>query len=111
MPIQTINGTEIFYEADGDGYPLVLVHGSWGDHFNWLQVVPGFAESFQVITYDRRGHGASAKPGDGTRRDDEDDLASLIEALDIAPAHGRVTLSELRRRSAWRAAVPSTSER
>lgn len=87
MPIEKVNGVDLFYESDGAGYPLVLVHGSWSDHFSWMSVVPGLAQSFRVISYDRRGHGASDKPGDGTRRDDEDDLAALIEALDIAPAH------------------------
>lgn len=87
MPIEKVNAVDIFYESDGDGYPLVLVHGSWTDHFGWLTVVPGLAKSFRVVAYDRRGHGGSEKPGDGTRRDDEDDLAALIEALDIAPAH------------------------
>lgn len=87
MPISDVNGVEIFYESDGDGYPIVLVHGSWNDHFSWMGVVPGLTESFRVIAYDRRGHGGSDKPGEGTRRVDEDDLAALIENLDIAPAH------------------------
>lgn len=87
MPIQQANDVDLFYEADGDGYPLVLVHGSWTDRFGWGLVVPGLAQSFRVISYDRRGHGNSSKPGDGTRRDDEDDLAALIEALDVAPCH------------------------
>lgn len=38
-----VNGTELFHEFQGEGEPLVLVHGSWGDHFNWRGVAPGLA--------------------------------------------------------------------
>ena len=82
-----VNGTQLFYQVDGNGEPLVLVHGSWGDHFNWQLVAPELARSFRVLTYDRRGHSQSRRPAPGTRRDDEDDLAALLEALALAPAH------------------------
>ena len=36
-------------EASGD--PIVLVHGSWGDHDNWSGVAPLLRESFEVITF------------------------------------------------------------
>jgi pimeloyl-ACP methyl ester carboxylesterase len=66
----------------------VLAHGAWSDHTSWRFVVPGFAESFRVITYDRRGHSASERPaGQGSIVDDEDDLAALIESLELAPTH------------------------
>ena len=42
------------------------MHGSWGDHRNWAPVVPALAESFRVLSYDRRGHSA-AGPGESTR--------------------------------------------
>ena|SRR6266498_2781141 len=53
-----------------------------------MGVVPDLARSFRVVTYGRRGHSASeATPGQGSRRQDEDDLAGLIEGLGLAPAH------------------------
>lgn len=68
--------------------PLVLVHGSWGDHRNWHPVIPALAESFQVLAYDRRGHSQSERPaGQGTVFEDADDLAMLVEELGLAPAH------------------------
>jgi pimeloyl-ACP methyl ester carboxylesterase len=54
---------------------------------NWQPVVPGLARSFLVVAYDRREHGDSQRGGQGTRRDQEEDLGALIEALDLAPAH------------------------
>jgi pimeloyl-ACP methyl ester carboxylesterase len=79
---------ELYYELSGSGEPLVLVHGSWGDHHNWDPVVGSLARSFRVLTYDRRGHSASERPvGQGSVFEDADDLAALVEELDLAPAH------------------------
>lgn len=72
----------------GDGDPVVLVHGGWSDHRTWALVAPALAESHRVAAYDRRGHGRSEPMAAGTtRRDHERDLAELIEALGSAPAH------------------------
>jgi pimeloyl-ACP methyl ester carboxylesterase len=85
---QRINGAELYCELTGSGDPLVFVHGSWVDHASWQLVVPDLARSFLVLTYDRRGHSLSERPlGQGSRREDEADLAALVEALDLAPAH------------------------
>jgi pimeloyl-ACP methyl ester carboxylesterase len=88
MPEQRINGVKLFYELAGSGEPLVLVHGSWVDHKDWQLVAPDLARSFRVLTYDRRGHSLSERPpGQGSRREDEEDLAAFMESLDLAPAH------------------------
>jgi pimeloyl-ACP methyl ester carboxylesterase len=82
------NAVRLYYELHGSGEPLVLVHGSWGDAGNWRFVVPGLAESFRVLVYDRRGHSRSERPeAPGSVDEDGDDLAALLEALDLAPAH------------------------
>ncbi|MCU7820341.1 alpha/beta fold hydrolase [Kitasatospora sp. DSM 101779] len=79
----------LHYAETGEGEPLVLVHGSWNDHRPWQPAVDaGLEWAFRVMAYDRRGHGRSGLvPGPGTRPQDEDDLAALIEALGLAPAH------------------------
>ncbi|MFE5538204.1 alpha/beta fold hydrolase [Streptomyces sp. NPDC056519] len=83
------DGVDLFYETTGTGDPLVLVHGSWTDRAVWQSAIDAdLKAAFAVVTYDRRGHGASGSPpGQGTRRQDEDDLAALIEALGGAPVH------------------------
>ena len=88
MPLAT-NGVGIHYEDSGtSGPPLVMVHGSWGSHHNWDLVVPRLAESFRVVTYDRRGHSESERvPGPGSIHEDVADLAALIEHLGLAPAY------------------------
>jgi pimeloyl-ACP methyl ester carboxylesterase len=85
-----IKNIPIHYDEVGTGDPLVLVHGSWSDRNNWQLVAPGLAESFQVLAYDRRGHGLSPRDV-GSRRDQEDDLAALIEVLDRGPVHVAAT--------------------
>jgi pimeloyl-ACP methyl ester carboxylesterase len=89
MPTTIINGVKLFWELRGDaGEPLVLVHGSWIDHHTWDAVVPPLARSFRVLTYDRRGHSQSERPASaGSIREDAADLAALVEALQLAPAH------------------------
>lgn len=89
MPTIAANGAQLYYEITGtSSVPIVLVHGSWGDHHNWDMVAPALARSFRVLTYDRRGHSQSPRaPGEGTQHEDAMDLAALLEALDFAPAH------------------------
>ena len=88
MATANVNGAQLFYEVSGAGeVPLVLVHGSWVSHHNWDLAVPGLAESFRVLSYDRRGHSESERPaGQGSVREDVADLAALIEQLALAPA-------------------------
>jgi pimeloyl-ACP methyl ester carboxylesterase len=88
MARQRINDIELYYELTGDGDDtVVLVHGSWTDHSSWQLVAPALAEQHRVLTYDRRGHSRSDRPSQATRHHDEDDLAGLIEALDLGAVH------------------------
>ena len=88
MPHVHVNHVRLYYEEQGAGEPLVLVHGGFSDHNNFRAVIPGLAASFRVVAYDRRGHSLSERPARlGTRRDQEDDLAALIEAIGLGPAH------------------------
>lgn len=88
MPVGEFNGTSLHYEVEGSGPPLVLVHGSFSDGSAWQPVVPGFAETFKVVTYDRRGYGRSGPPSRlPTVQEHVDDLAALVRGLDLGPAH------------------------
>jgi pimeloyl-ACP methyl ester carboxylesterase len=89
MARQRINDIELYYERTGDSdSTVVLVHGGWTDHRSWQFVAPALAERHQVVSYDRRGHSRSERPTTpGSRRLDEDDLAALIETLDLGPVH------------------------
>lgn len=88
MAIENIDGVRLRYELTATGGPpLVLVHGSWGSHQQWNAVVPGLAESFRVLSYDRRGHSESeGQDAQGSVLEDVADLAALIESFGLAPA-------------------------
>lgn len=89
MPRVPVNGVELYYEGHGSaGDPVVLVHGSWVDHTSWDGIVPGLSQALQVVSYDRRGHGTSSLgPRPSPVRNDAEDLAALLAALDHYPAH------------------------
>jgi pimeloyl-ACP methyl ester carboxylesterase len=89
MPMIAVNGTQLFYELSGTSeIPVVLAHGSWGNHHNWDAVAPALARSFRLLRYDRRGHSQSPRStSQGSLLEDAMDLAALLEALDMAPAH------------------------
>ncbi len=79
---------ELFYTDQGDGQPVVLIHGfplngeSWGKQADAL-----LDAGFRVIAYDRRGFGASSKAGSGYDYDTfAADLHALIEDLDLQDA-------------------------
>jgi pimeloyl-ACP methyl ester carboxylesterase len=46
-----------YYEEDGDGPPLVLLHPGAADSRAFEGNLPGLAEHFRVYRPDRRGHG------------------------------------------------------
>lgn len=88
MTIASVNGVDLYYEIHGSGEPLFLTHGSWGDATAWEAVVPGLADRFEVVIWDRRGHARSTNgEGPGSYEEDASDLAALIEHLDLEGAH------------------------
>jgi 3-oxoadipate enol-lactonase len=58
----TLNELDLYYHDQGDGYPVVLVHGLGSDHTVWGGVAPLLEENFRVLAVDLRGHGRSSKP-------------------------------------------------
>jgi non-heme chloroperoxidase len=86
--ITTKDGTEIYYKDWGTGQPIVFSHGwpltadAWEDQMIFLG-----AQGYRCIAHDRRGHGRSSQPWDGNEMDTyADDLAELVEALDLKDA-------------------------
>jgi pimeloyl-ACP methyl ester carboxylesterase len=84
----------MYYEEQGpaDAQPLVLLHGGGGTIDDpvggWAGLAPLFAESFRTVLVEHRGHGRTANP-DGLMTFEQmgDDIAGLIEQLELVPAH------------------------
>ena len=55
----TQEGARIYYEAYGDGPPLVFLHGSGGHHAIWWQQITHFAKRYKVLALDFPGFGNS----------------------------------------------------
>lgn len=79
----------IFYETYGDtGDPVALIHGSLVDKRSWGAILAPLGTNLQVLAYDRRGYGESTGPSRiHSVRDDAQDLAELLEATGLYPAH------------------------
>lgn len=85
MPHIKANGVEHYYETSGQGTPLVLVHGGFVDHRMWDPQVDYFAERYQVIRYDLRGHGLTGGTPEASYTIDlfGEDLHTLLDALKL----------------------------
>ena len=83
------NGQELFYEIHGDGPPLVLLMGIGYDSSLWtLQQVPVLSTRFRVVLLDNRDAGRSSRADHPyTIADMADDVAGLLDALDIHRTH------------------------
>ena len=82
-----VNGKELAVEIDGDGPAVLLVHGLGGTG-NFYQVqADALAADHTVIRVDSAGAGRSAVPaGELTIDSHADDLAALLDALDVESA-------------------------
>jgi pimeloyl-ACP methyl ester carboxylesterase len=76
---------ELYYEDQGAGQPVVLIHGYPLNGHSWeRQTDDLLAAGYRVITYDRRGFGKSSKVGAGYDYDTfAADLHALLERLDL----------------------------
>jgi 2-succinyl-6-hydroxy-2,4-cyclohexadiene-1-carboxylate synthase len=73
-----------YYEEQGHGFPLVLIHGHTLDHRVWMDLTDELADRFRVITPDMAGHGRSGPAPEGATL--AGDLAGLLTHLQIERA-------------------------
>src|SRR5689334_12964325 len=87
IKVGTQNSTdiELHYEDQGEGQPVVLIHGYPLDGTSWeKQTAALLAAGYRVITYDRRGFGQSSKAAGGYDYDTfAADLNEVLTRLDL----------------------------
>lgn len=88
MPTTRVNGIDLYYEITGKGAPLLFIHGLGSSTRDWEEQVNYFASHYQVIVFDVRGHGKSAKPnGPYSMKLFASDTAKLLQYLGITRPH------------------------
>lgn len=95
-----VNGSVYAYTSQGNGEPLVLLHGFTGSSQTWQHFITKWQLDFQVITIDLPGHGKTAATLEKTMMEFSRDLAHIFNVLQIKKAHllgyslgGRTALS------------------
>jgi pimeloyl-ACP methyl ester carboxylesterase len=105
-----VPGANLYYAVQGEGPPLLMIHGGVGDAGMFAAIAPFLADRYQVITYDRRGNSRSKLAGAPQPlrvEQQSDDAARILDAcsdqlpyvfgssggaivaLDLAARHGK----------------------
>jgi non-heme chloroperoxidase len=86
--VEMKDGTQIYFKDWGTGQPIVFSHGWPLTADAWdAQMVFLADQGYRCIAHDRRGHGRSSQPWNGNEMNTyADDLATLVEALDLRDA-------------------------
>jgi 3-oxoadipate enol-lactonase len=78
------NGIDIAYRVQGEGKPIVFIHGHGFDSSSWQPQLDYFGRRYRAIAYDVRGHGLTDVPDWGyTMGEFANDAAALFDHLDI----------------------------
>lgn len=90
MPFAAVNGQRLFYEDTGGSAPvLVFSHGLLMDHRMFAPQVAAFRHGWRCISWDERGHGTTATPGQCapfSYYDSANDLVALLDHLGVERA-------------------------
>ncbi|MDQ4076012.1 MAG: alpha/beta hydrolase [Chloroflexota bacterium] len=88
MPTVEADDLKVHYLEEGEGEPIVFVHGNWSTSSWWEPVLERLPEGYRGIAYDVRGRGRTEGPdSEYTMPELAADLAALADALDLDRFH------------------------
>ena len=90
MPYATSDGVKLYYEEAGRGTPIVFAHEFSGDLRSWEAQMRHFSRRYRCVAFNARGYPPSEIPpaiSSYSWRTAVDDIARLMQRLDIARAH------------------------
>jgi 3-oxoadipate enol-lactonase len=79
-----VEGGRLYYEVEGAGHPLLMIHGGLGSLRMWDGQVPAFAERYRVIRYDTRGFGRTET--DDVEFSNLEDARAVLDHFDVPSA-------------------------
>jgi non-heme chloroperoxidase len=83
-----VNGTAVTYVEQGQGVPVVLVHGALGDYRTWNGEMDDFAARYHVVAYSLRYHYPNGwTDGEYSYQVHIADLVALLQSLKLGPVH------------------------
>lgn len=77
-----IDGVEVHLLDQGEGHPIVLIHGFGASSFSWRKVIPGLTEDHRILAIDLPGFGASERPRDLRVYERDRQVGLVVEILD-----------------------------
>jgi len=83
-----VEGFRIAYHKQGEGPPLVLLHGWPANSREWRRQIDGLSDQFTIVAWDAPGAGLSSDPPDSFRLSDwAECLAKFVAALGLERPH------------------------
>lgn len=70
---------DLFFREEGNGFPVVIVHGLYGSSDNWLTVGKKLSAHYKVYMIDQRNHGRSPNSDDHSYETLKEDLAGFFD--------------------------------
>ena len=88
LPLLLVITTEmnLFFREEGEGFPIVIVHGLYGSSDNWLTVGKKLSTSYKVYMIDQRNHGRSPNSEEHSYEAMKNDLAEFFDQQKIEKA-------------------------